>query len=91
MTSKRASIVTVDDTIRVEHRNDLEYEVVPEGLRFRRIADQELDDALHHPTRIGLTWVHTRRYEDAFLGLIFVALRVLVLRRYRDVLAPVTS
>lgn len=50
-------ILAVDDTIRIEHRDDFENEVFPQKPCHRVTADQELQGPLHHPTGIALSWV----------------------------------
>ncbi len=40
---------TVDNAVRVEHRNDLEDEVVSENLRIQRRTSQVIKYALHYP------------------------------------------
>ena len=44
-----ASVVSVDDTIRIQHRDDLEDEFVSQLRSSRVAANQEVDDSFHHP------------------------------------------
>lgn len=49
----------IDDSIWVEHGDDLKDEGLPETLGHQVIAAQKLQSALHHPAGIGLTRMHT--------------------------------
>ncbi|KAF3854159.1 hypothetical protein F7725_022214 [Dissostichus mawsoni] len=49
----------VDDSVGVEHGDDLEDEGLPQTLGHRVTAAQKLQGALHHPAGIGLSWVDT--------------------------------
>ena len=52
LTGQRTPIVAVDHTIWIQHRYDLENEVFAKSLRLWRIADEKVDNALHHPAGI---------------------------------------
>lgn len=49
----------VDDSVGVEHGDNLEDEGLPQTLGHRVTAAQKLQGALHHPAGIGLSWVDT--------------------------------
>jgi len=89
LSSERAPIVSVDDTVRIEHGNDFEDEVFAQGLRLGCVAHQEIDHALHHPAGVRLARVDSGRNKDAFLGLAFLAVRILLFRSNCDVFAAV--
>lgn len=52
-------ILAVDDTIWVEHGDDLENEAFSQELSHRVTADQELQGPLHHPAGIALPWMNS--------------------------------
>ena len=52
-----AAVVTVDDSVWVEHGDDLEDELVSELASFSVVADQKVNGSLHHERGVGLTWV----------------------------------
>ena len=54
-------ILAIDDTIGIEHGDDLENEVFPQECSHRVTADQELQGPLHHPAGIAFSWVHSGR------------------------------
>ena len=56
---KRAPIVTNDDTVRVQHRHDLEYESAPQELGMLIVADQEVYDAIHEPGCVRFARMHS--------------------------------
>lgn len=49
----------IDDSIWVDHGDDLKDEGLPETLGHQVIAAQKLQGALHHPAGIRLTRMHT--------------------------------
>lgn len=57
--SQVPDILAIDDTIWVEHGDDLENEVFPQEPSHRVTADQELQGPLHHPAGIALSWVNS--------------------------------
>lgn len=59
----------IDDTINVEHRNDLENEVVAEDLCLQERSCQVINDTLHHPAGTCLSRMNTRRYYNTFARL----------------------
>ena len=89
--SKRASVVAIDNAIRVEHWYNFEDEILSQSLGFSSMAHEELYDSFHHPACIRLAWVDTRRDEDASLCLTLLTMRVLLLRSNRDVFTAVAS
>lgn len=61
-----ASVVANDDTIWVEHWNDLEDVVVSQEASLLFVADKEVNDPLHDPAGIAFTRVDSRREYDSF-------------------------
>ena len=57
--TQRCPIVTHNDTIWVEHRDDLEHEIVPQVLGDLVIRNEELQDTFHDEGRITLTWMYS--------------------------------
>jgi hypothetical protein len=55
-----AAVVAYDDSIGVQHWDDLYYIRVTQELSLRVLTHQELDHPLHHPGGIGLSRVHSR-------------------------------
>lgn len=54
------SVVAVEDSVRVEHRNDHEVELSPELDCFWVIADQEINQPVHRITRPDFSRMHPR-------------------------------
>lgn len=52
-------ILAIDDTIWIEHGDDLENEVFPQESSHGVTADQELQGPLHHPAGVALSRVHS--------------------------------
>lgn len=71
-TSQVASVVAIHNTIDIQHRDDLEDEVLPQDTCLRRITCQEVYDVLHHVAGHGLARVHPRCYHDTLLLLAVV-------------------
>ena len=61
-----APVVAHDDSVRVQHGDDLEDIRVSEELRLFVIADQIFYNALHHVGSIGLSRMHPRRQYHSF-------------------------
>ena len=58
-TRKGAPVISIDDTIWVEHWHDLEDEVLPQVFGFNRVGiDQEIKRSFHHPRAHRLAWMH---------------------------------
>ena len=55
------------------------------------IAHKKFNDAFHHPARIWLAWVHSRRDENAFLVSTFLTARIFFFWCDCDILATITS
>ena len=79
LTAECASIVTIYDTICIEHRNYLEYKVISQCLSLGCIADQEIYNAFHHPTCIAFTGMHPCTDEDSLFCFCFLIIWILVL------------
>lgn len=64
--SKGTSIVTVDHTVRVQHRNNLEYEIVSQKLRlFIFGIRQKEQQTTHHPATYSFAGMHPCRYHNS--------------------------
>ena len=90
LTTKRASIVTINDSICIEHWNYFEYKVISQCLGFRCIADQEIYNAFHDPTCIAFARMHSCTDEDSLFSFCFLIIWVLILRCDRQIFASVT-
>jgi hypothetical protein len=64
-TGQVATSRTIDNAVGVEHRNDLEDEIVSENLRVQGRPSQVIQYALHYPRGGRLARVHTRGYNHA--------------------------
>ena len=89
LSAERASVVAINNSVHVYHWNYFEDEVLSEGTGLGRVADEEVDDALHDPGGVALAGVHACAQEDALLGEGLGALGVLVAARDRDHVAAV--
>lgn len=58
-TRQVAPIVTDDDSIDVEHRNNFKYEIVSQVLSCRVVTQQKLDYVLYDIRGHSLAWVHS--------------------------------
>ena len=65
-TSQRTSIVAVDYTVRVQHWDNLEDELVSQLMRYRIAADEEIYNSFHHPGRVWLTRVDSWGNNNSF-------------------------
>ena len=59
-----AAVVAVDNTVHVEHWNDLEDEVLSESSCHRIVAQEEVDDVFDKVADLRLSWMHPRSQED---------------------------
>lgn len=62
---KRASVITVYHAVDVQHRNNIELEMVfqifhKDFLLVSRRIKQAVDQAVHHPGRASFPWMHSR-------------------------------
>ena len=63
-----ATVISVNNAVRVQHRHYLEYELFPQGLRlFASGLEEEVDDALDHEGGVRFTRMHTARHQDRLL------------------------
>jgi hypothetical protein len=90
LATQSASVVAIDDSIGVKHRDYLEDEMFPQSSGLKSIAGEEVNDSLHHPRGIGLSRVDSRTQENSFFGLSFGTLRVLILTGNGEVFTFVT-
>ena len=58
-----------DDAVRVQHRDNLEDESLPQSCGCLRVSCEELDDSSHHPGAGGLSRVNSGAEDDADLAL----------------------
>lgn len=64
---KTASVVSIYDAVRVQHRNYFEHEVLSQQLSLRRCwICQEVYRTLHHPRPYRLSWVNPCSYYNTF-------------------------
>ena len=71
---ERTPIVAVDDAVGVEHRHNLEHEVVAQHFRVQRVPGEKIYRAFHHPRAVRLAGVHARGQHRASLSSAVVAL-----------------
>lgn len=64
------SIITRDHTINIQHRNDLEHDAFTQLLGRMRVADDGLDEALHHVACVGFAGVHAPSYDHVLLSFV---------------------
>jgi len=70
--SKRAPVVAVDDAIRVHHWNNFEDIVVSEVVGSGVVANEEVNDTLHHVGRVRLSRMDSgSNYYTLFLSVLF--------------------
>jgi hypothetical protein len=69
------SIISIDNAIRVKHRDDLENVVLSQDLRLSVVAGQEFDNAFHNKAGVSLSWVDSGGDDNSFL--LFVIIEVL--------------
>ena len=69
---KGGSIISIDNAIRVKHRDDLENVVLPQDLRLPVVTSQEFDDAFHDIAGVGFSWVDSSRDDNGFLLLVII-------------------
>ena len=90
LTTQCTSIVTINDSICVEHWNYFEYEVISQCLGFGCIADQEIYNAFHYPTCITFTRMHSCTDKDSLFSFCFLVIWILVLRCDSQIFASIT-
>ena len=90
LTAKCASIITINDSICVEHWNYFEYKVISQRLGFWCIAYQEIYNAFHYPTCIAFTRMHSCTDKDSLFSFCFLIIWIFVLRCDSQVFASVT-
>ena len=57
--NQRTSVIADDNAIRIQHGYDFEDIRVSQVLSFVIVANQELNNALHHPGSVALTWMNS--------------------------------
>ena len=66
-TNQRTSRVTNGHAICVDHRYDFEDDSLSEFVGHFVLAHKKLDDSVHNPRGIGLSWMYTScNYDDPF-------------------------
>ena len=68
-TSNRVSVVTTDDSVRIQHRNQDEGVELPQKLGLLSIRTEEIKDSLEDCAGRGLPRVHSGRYDNRRLPL----------------------
>ena len=63
---KSTTVVTIDDPIWIQHRNNFEYKFASKLPRLSFVTQQEVNQPLHHVLRVGLARVHPRRHYHCF-------------------------
>ena len=86
-----ASVVSIDDTIRVKNGHYLKYEVVSQSLCLRRLADKVLYASFHHPGSIALTRMHSCTNKDSLFSQSLRTFWIFVFARNRQIFALVAS
>lgn len=69
---KGGSIISIDNAIRVKHRDDLENVVLSQDLRLSVVAGQEFYNAFHNKARVCLSWVDSGGDDNSFLLLVII-------------------
>jgi len=73
--SQRASVISIDHSIWIQHGNNLKNEQFSKRLSFNSITCEEFNDSFHHPRADALSWVDPCRDHNAlFLDFILVLL-----------------
>ena len=62
--AERRSIVTDQNSVWVEHWNDLEHEIVSEVASNFFVRDQELQNSLNNKGGVTLSWMNPTRYDN---------------------------
>lgn len=57
----------MDDTIWIQHWDDLEDKLAPQHLCIGVVTGQVAKESPHHPAGVGLPWVHSARYHHILL------------------------
>jgi hypothetical protein len=91
LTCQRTSVVAVNDSIRIEHRDDFKNKAVSEDNCLWCITDQELNQPFHHPRGITLSRMDSRRNEYSFFSQSFLAFWVLILTGNTNIFTAVAS
>ena len=59
-TGQRTPIVSINDTIRIKHRNDFEDKILPQIFSFNRIwVYKKIEGSFHHPRAHRFTWMYS--------------------------------
>lgn len=67
---KGSPIISIDDSVRVEHWDNFEYEIISENLSFFIIRiGKEFNNSLHHPRSDCFSRVNSCTNDYRFLGL----------------------
>ena len=85
---KTTTIISINNPIRVKHRNYLEYVFFSEAVCLRWWPSEKLKSTFHHPWPNGLTWVNSGRNYNSTTGFDYIV-RASV--SYRYLFAVVTS
>ena len=63
---QRAPIIANDNTVRILHRDYFKHKSFTKVLGHLIVPYQEVDDSLHHPGGLCLSWVDPRRQYDCW-------------------------
>jgi len=63
---QRAPIIANDNTVRILHRDYFKHKSFTKVLGHLIVPYQEVDDSLHHPRGLCLSWVDPRRQYDCW-------------------------
>jgi hypothetical protein len=63
-TSQVAPTIAINNAVRIQHRYNLEDEVIPQNLSIQTWPNQIVQHALHHPASTSFAWMDPRRDDD---------------------------
>lgn len=63
-----ASVVPSYNSVRVQHRDNLEDELLSEELGLFSLGQDEIDETLNHKRGVTLSWMHTAREKNHLFG-----------------------
>ena len=66
ITCERAPIVSVDNSVRIKHRDNLENEHFSEFLSLLGVTEEVVEKPLHHEAGDWFSRMHPGSHDDAF-------------------------
>lgn len=81
LTTQRASIITINYTINIDHWDYSKDEVFSQCPCFQALSDQKFYNTLHHPRGVTFTWMNTCWDKNTFLGFCLRTIWILVFAR----------